>query len=622
MNITLRTLVIDDSDGDVLMLAHELRRGGYEALMERVDAPAAMRAALQRQTWDVVLSAYSLPQWHGPDALALLRESGLDLPFIIVSDDVDELAAVTSLKAGAHDFISKSHLARLVPAIQRELREAENRELRRRAEAALRLAEARQKITMDSMLEGGQIIGFDWRYLYVNDAAAAQGHRTKEELIGRTMEEVYPGIEQTAMFGVLRRCMHERVAQRMENEFTYPNGSKGWFILNLEPVPEGLFILSHDITEQKRAESRILRTMAQLEALRAIDIAITSNLDLENILAVFLEQVAAQLGVDGADVLLLDPSTNILSLAAGRGFRVKASQQAHQRLGEGHAGRAALERRTVTVDNLRGVGSPLQRTGLLVQEDFVSYVAVPLIAKDHVIGVLEVFHRGHLEPDPEWNRFLEALAGQAAIAVDNAQLFENLQRSHADLAAAYESTIEGWSRALDLRDRETEGHTRRVTALTLRLARELGVTDQDLTHIRRGALLHDIGKMGVPDSILLKPGPLTEEEWVVMRKHTELAYDWLAPIEYLRPALDIPYCHHEKWDGSGYPRHLAGEQIPLVARIFAVVDVYDALRSDRPYRLAWSEETVRDYIREQDGKHFDPRIVAVFLQQAGSDAVA
>jgi HD-GYP domain-containing protein (c-di-GMP phosphodiesterase class II) len=187
-------------------------------------------------------------------------------------------------------------------------------------------------------------------------------------------------------------------------------------------------------------------------------------------------------------------------------------------------------------------------------------------------------------------------------------------RSGQELARAYDSSLDGWSRALDLRDKETEGHTRRVTDMTLRLARAMGVPEADLVNIRRGSLLHDIGKMGIPDSILLKPGPLTDDEWKVMRRHPVYAYDFLSPTPYLRPALDIPYCHHEKWDGTGYPRGLRGEEIPRAARIFAVADVWDALRSDRPYRAAWTAEKAREYIRDQTGKHFDPRVVVAFLR--------
>lgn len=191
---------------------------------------------------------------------------------------------------------------------------------------------------------------------------------------------------------------------------------------------------------------------------------------------------------------------------------------------------------------------------------------------------------------------------------------EKLQKSHQHLLEAYDATIAGWSHAMDLRDRETEGHSRRVTDLTLKLAKAFGISDTELTHIRHGALLHDMGKLGIPDSILQKPNTLTEEEWTTMRKHPQFAYDMLYPIEYLRSALDIPFCHHEKWDGTGYPRGLKGGEIPLPARIFAVVDVWDALISDRPYRNAWKKEEAFEYIRKQSGKHFDPQIVDLFFK--------
>lgn len=192
-------------------------------------------------------------------------------------------------------------------------------------------------------------------------------------------------------------------------------------------------------------------------------------------------------------------------------------------------------------------------------------------------------------------------------------MVQDLQRANVEPTLAYETTLEGWSRALDLRDKATEGHSQRVAEMTLRLARAMGITDEQLLHLRRGALLHDIGKIAIPDAILFKPGPLTDDEWKIMRRHPVYAYELLAPIAHLQPALDIPYCHHERWDGTGYPRGLRGEQIPAAARIFAVIDDWDALNSDRPYRSAWPEETVSEYLRREAGKHFDPKVVEVFL---------
>jgi putative nucleotidyltransferase with HDIG domain len=190
---------------------------------------------------------------------------------------------------------------------------------------------------------------------------------------------------------------------------------------------------------------------------------------------------------------------------------------------------------------------------------------------------------------------------------------ETIERSYNDIALAYDATLAGMVRILDLRHKEADGHTYRVTEMAVRLARALGIRGDDLVHIRRGALLHDIGKMAIPDTILFKTNMLTEDEWALIRKHPEFAYEWLSPITFLRSSLDIPYAHHEKWDGTGYPRGLKGENIPLAARIFAVVDVWDSLRTPRPYRPAWTDEKVRSHIRLLAGTHFQPDIVDVFL---------
>ena len=221
--------------------------------------------------------------------------------------------------------------------------------------------------------------------------------------------------------------------------------------------------------------------------------------------------------------------------------------------------------------------------------------------------------RTTLEADSDWLNFMDTLAGQAAIAIDNAILFKDLQWSNTELMLAYDKTIEGWARALNLRDRETEIHTRRVTELTLRLARRMGIPEADLVHIRRGAILHDIGKVSISDSILLKAGPLNNEEWTIMRRHPLIAVELLSPIAYLAPALAIPRSHHEYWEGGGYPDGLVRENIPLAARLFALADVYDALTSDRPYRRAWSQADTLTFIRANAGKQFDPQIVPVFI---------
>jgi PAS domain S-box-containing protein len=377
----------------------------------------------------------------------------------------------------------------------------------------------------------------------------------------------------------------------------------------------GTMGLIRDITEHKQAEERIQRQLRRLASLRVIDDAITGSFDMSLVLDIVLEQMTTQLNIDAACVLLLNPHSLTLTYTAGRGFRTNTFKLTNLRLGEGNAGRAALENRVIYIPDLRGGNTGFLRSPHFLAEKFVAYYAVPLNAKGQIVGVLEILQRSPISPDAEWLDFLETLAKQAAIAMDNAQLFSGLQRANANLVLSYDDTIEGWSRALDLRDKETEGHTRRVAEMTVRLARAMDMREEEIVHVRRGALLHDIGKMGVPDAILLKPFNLTEDEWKLMRQHPTFAYEMLHPITYLRPAMDIPHCHHEKWDGTGYPNGMKGEAIPLAARIFAVVDVWDALRSDRPYRAAWSEEKVLEHIRSLSGTHFDPKMVELFIRE-------
>ncbi|MDW8228076.1 MAG: GAF domain-containing protein, partial [Anaerolineales bacterium] len=360
-------------------------------------------------------------------------------------------------------------------------------------------------------------------------------------------------------------------------------------------------------------DEQMQRQLQRLASLRVIDMAINTILDLRVILNILLEHIASQLGADAACVMLLNPKTQILSHAASIGFRSEGVRNWQTHLGVDITSRPVRLRSLLFIPDLRET-TRFGRLSVLLVDQFVSYACMPLIAKGEVKGVLELFYRTRIEPTSEWKNFLEIVAEQTALAIDNAQLFEELQKSNADLSLAYDAAIEIWSKVMDLRSHEVEGHTRRLADLTVRIATFMGVPESEMPQIRRGALLHDVGMMSVPDQILDKPGPLTEEEWGIIRQHPRKAYEILSPIPQLRVALDIPYCHHERWDGSGYPRGISGKQIPLAARIFAVVDVWDALLSDRPYRKAWSKEAALRYILENSGVLFDPAVVEAFLK--------
>ena len=613
----LHVLIIEDSEMDAELLLHELRRGGYDLRYRRVDTAPELEEALQLQGWDVILADYMLPQFSAPAALTLINSKDIDLPFIIVSGKIGEDIAVESLKAGAHDFIVKGNLARLIPAIERERREVLVRRQRRQAEEALQKLSSAVEQTADSVI----ITGCDGIIEYVNTAFERLTGYTADEVVGETPRILRSGKHDRAFYEELWGTITGRRVFRTEFVNRRKNGELYYLEEIITPIVDIKGKITHfvstgrDITERKLHEERIARQFRRLAALRDIDRAITANLDLGSTLQTILARVTEQLQIDAAAVRRVEPDKPQLTLLMSHGFHDNDGHHQSISISDCFAGRVVLDRRALilpVVDQCP-VGECGIACRLFSGDSFKAYFAVPLLAKGGVEGILEVVHRQQFVPDSEWLEFLETLAGQVAIAIDNASLFDNLQRSNRELSLAYDTTLEGWSKALDLRDQETEGHAQRVTDLTVMLAQRLGLSEEEIIHVRRGALLHDIGKMGIPDGILRKPGPLSAEEWEVMRKHPVYAYILLKSITYILPAIDIPYCHHEKWDGSGYPRGLKEEEIPLAARIFAVVDVWDALCSDRPYRKGWDKERVRDYLRTESGSQFDPRIVETFL---------
>jgi putative nucleotidyltransferase with HDIG domain len=655
MSAYLRILLIEDSEDDANLVLREIQRGGYQIEWERVETAEAMESALTRRTWDLIICDFSLPRFSAPHALGLLKKTNIDLPFIIVSGTIGEESAVNALKAGAHDFIIKGNFARLLPALERELNDAtirrERRERERELEAiALVSAKLRTAKTFEEMLtrlleqtitlveaEAGSI----WLYDPVNEVIELRMQRGwNDEFSGSTFKLGHgiPGLVVQRGQAIVAREFYQEESVPEEDRRHIPPGIGGAGVpLHTEDSIVGVMFINVTLPrELTMGEVRILNALAEiggnsihrmnlheqtvkqlerLAALRSIDLAISSVFDLQVTLTIVLHEVIKQLQVDAACVLLIQSGSSRLEYVVGQGFYTRNIEASSLSIGEGNAGRAVRERRVVGIPDLVSSEGKFMRAQLLADEGFVSYYAVPLITKGEVKGVLEIFHRSRLNPDREWLDFFETLGGQTAIAIENSILFQDLQRTNFELKMAYDATIEGWSRALDLRDRETEGHTQRVTEMTLKLARKMGLSEERLILIRRGGLLHDIGKMGIPDYILHKPEELTQEEQDIMRQHPQLAYDMLEHIAYLRDALNIPHCHHEKWDGTGYPRGLSGTQIPIEARLFTIVDVWDAITTDRPYRKGWPRKKALKYIQEQSGTYFDPKLVDMFLEE-------
>jgi len=489
-------------------------------------------------------------------------------------------------------------------------------DLRKIAESKVEESEERYRLLFETSIDAIMLTAPEGKILAANQATTRMFGWTVEEIqkIGRdgvvdvTDPRHLAALDERARTG---RFRGELTLVRKDGT-KFP-GEVSTAVFTDQQRNERTSMVIRDITERKQSEQKIRQQLTYLAALREIDLAIASSFDLGVSLNILVSYAIKLLAVDAVTILRLNSQLRTLDYIAGSGFRTNIVKTSSVKINKSYAGKAVLEQKVLQIPDMTKESDNLFSFGFLDGEDFASYYGAPLIVKGKAIGVMEVFSRSMIERDKDWFDFFKSLAGQAAIAMDNLTLFNDLQQSNLELLMAYDATIKGWSHAMDLRDRETEGHTLRVTELTLKLAESMGISKQDLVHVRRGALLHDIGKLGVPDQILLKPDKLTNEEWEIMHQHPNYALEMLRPISYLRPALDIPYCHHEKWDGSGYPRGLKGEQIPLMARIFAVVDVWDALTSDRPYRPAWTELKALEYIREQAGLHFDPDIVDAFL---------
>ena len=661
-NNLVHILLVEDeaAHAELITRSFDKQNGKFNIRIVRTISEA--RNYLEDHRPSLIISDWRLPDGEGT-SLINMKNDCPTIPVIIMTSHGNERVAVNAIKNGALDYVVKSDVAlsEMHHTAERALREWDHLTHRRKAEKELhqrvlelesvnRISTAmRSAETVDEMIprlldETLAVLKLDTGIIWLYDSNMGCLNRvfSRSAFPISEMETILPntGIVGTT-FSNGKPYYSQEIASDLlsttEQCRQFPPGWCGVFVpIHTSTDVVGVILVAALLPRKiRKDESHLLSTLAdiagnaihrtrlyeqtqrsldRLASLRAIDVAITSNNELNLTLNILLGYAKNQLGADAVGILRLDPITNMLTYSNGQGFGSMFRPPSPIRVGEGYAGMAVLERRPIFTSDLdkTGIAFVTGRIELATVEMFQSYHVIPLFTKGMVRGVLETFHRDKFDPNEEWKDYFESLAGQAAIAIDNAELFNSLQKSNLDLSVAYDATIEGWSRALDLRDRETEGHTQRVVTMTLELAKTIGIEGSKLLHIRRGALLHDIGKMGIPDQILFKKGPLDENEWTIMCKHPALAYKMLSPIKYLTPALEIPYCHHEKWDGTGYPRGLAGEEIPLAARVFAVADVWDALTSERPYRNAWSKEKTHSYILKKSGAHFDPQIVEAF----------
>lgn len=498
---------------------------------------------------------------------------------------------------------------------------------RKQAEKALRKSE---ELFSKAFQSSPMIVAItrlrDGMILEVNESLEKLMGYTADEVVGKKLDDLSLWLNLEDKRRLVRILLSERKLRNFAIEFRTRHGNRLHCSYSAELIEldgeKCVLATIEDISERKKAEARTLRLNRLYMTISQINEAIVRASDRDNLFSEIC-RVTVEFGqFCMAWIGIVDGTSDLVHPVAIAGEEISFLSDIDvryndQRQGAGVVGSAIREGRCIISQDVASDPRMAAWREKVLTRGLRSVAAVPIRSHGIIIGALAVYADEPHAFDAEDKGLLDQISDDVSFSIDTIEADAKRQQAEADLVKAYDTTLEGWAKALELKDDETIGHSRRVIEKTVMLAQALGFQEDELVHIRRGAILHDIGKMGIPDHILRKNGPLNDEERQIVMKHPQTAYDFLKPISYLQNAIDIPYCHHEKWDGTGYPRGLKGEEIPLSARIFAVVDVWDALSSDRPYRKAWPQEKIVRYLLDESGKHFDPQVVKALLTVIG-----
>ncbi len=475
---------------------------------------------------------------------------------------------------------------------------------------------------LDVLIEGCFVVNRDLQIEYMNQAACEQARLERSELIGKTWKNIFPDGEKKGLFAKTLDCLESQKSIDLENKYYYTDGTYSWFLLKMQPIGNSVFILSVDITKQKKAEERIEKQLKLISSLRQLDISIINMRD-ENYTENFIIQKMKEIiEADQICLSLYDPKTKTLNCSCSEGFHNNAIINRKIKIDEKDESRqtmfltGAVNKNTaITISDWNDPSLSPMTWDFFPDEEFTSYAFIPIKSKLELFGAIEVFYKEKTFFDEYWTIATSLFSELISSTLSNQKLIKKLKETNEKVTSAYDKTITEWARTLETRDNYSSGHTEHIAQIAENLGRRAGFSTEQIKFIRWGALLHDLGKTGIPEDILNKPEKLSDEEWILVKKQPEYARQMLQNIDYLNPSISIPFCNHEWYNGEGYPNGLKENEIPLAAQLFSVIDVWDALANDRPYRKAWNKDKIIDYLQEMKGKQFSPVAIDLFISE-------
>jgi len=599
----INILFIKNQAEEISLAVNYLRKAGFDVLYDVITEPEELKERLLEGNHDLVISDPKLARISASMALTIMRTLGFDIPMIIMANGDNE-NLVTALKAGAFDYIEKDRLYRLPKMVKDVLRIRALERQRRRLNQLLREVETRFNTIVESSQDAILVIQNE-RIVYSNLRTSIMTGYTNEELLGKPFAFLLHPDEDPSL-------PDSDTSHLKEYKLRTKTGESMWVEMGFSSVKwqerPALLAMVRDITERKRAEE-------ELKTLYRLGLDISSSVNLEELLDKVSTYIYPLFGTNTFYIAVYNEKRNTLVFEIDYEDGVKQQKlEVSLREADGLTGWIFKNKTPVLIGDWDQEWRRYPIVPLFLNKKTKSYLGVPIIYQDKVIGVIAVQSDRVRTFDEKSLKLLTTMAAQLSVAIKNVKLIEDLKMALREVEKSYEITLEALVSALDFREHETQFHSKRVASYAVRLARELGVKDEELKYIYWGGLLHDIGKIGVSDSILLKPGSLTDEEWEEMKRHPEIGYRIIENIDFLGPAKDIVLYHHERWDGKGYPLGLSGENIPFYARIFSVIDALDAITTDRPYRKAQSFTKALQEIRRCSGTQFDPEVVKAFLR--------